>query len=161
MLNRKGFTLIELLVVITIIGLLSTLAVVSLNSARAKARDAKRVYDVKQLQTGLDLYLADGTNYPVHTGAITLGSTSYACFDEDGFVATCDAGGNTYMGTVPRAPDVPPGDVYTYRSNAGGTSYVIAFTLEADTGSLNTGLNCATASGLSAATGSPAACPTP
>ena len=47
--NKKGFTLIELLVVIAIIGLLSSLAVVNLNSARGKARDAKRVSDVKQL----------------------------------------------------------------------------------------------------------------
>ena len=53
--RKKGFTLIELLVVIAIIGLLSTLAVVSLNSARGKARDAKRVSDVKQLSTILEI----------------------------------------------------------------------------------------------------------
>ena len=53
--NQKGFTLIELLVVIAIIGLLSTMAVVSLNSARQKARDAKRVSDVKQISTVLQL----------------------------------------------------------------------------------------------------------
>ena len=63
---RKGFTLIELLVVIAIIALLSTLAVVALNSARAKARDAKRVSDVKQLMTALALYSTDNTTsaYP-------------------------------------------------------------------------------------------------
>ncbi|MEY4744976.1 MAG: hypothetical protein RL272_921, partial [Candidatus Parcubacteria bacterium] len=48
--NNKGFTLIELLVVIAIIGLLSTLAVVALNSARQKSRDSKRVADIKQIQ---------------------------------------------------------------------------------------------------------------
>ena len=41
-LSARGFTLIELLVVISIIGILSSFAVVSLNSARAKARDALR-----------------------------------------------------------------------------------------------------------------------
>ncbi|MBI3963654.1 MAG: type II secretion system protein [Candidatus Kerfeldbacteria bacterium] len=54
--NKKGFTLVELLVVIAIIGLLATLAFVSLNSARAKARDAKRVSDVRQIQSALELY---------------------------------------------------------------------------------------------------------
>ena len=58
-LRQKGFTLIELLVVIAIIGLLSTLAVVALNSARAKARDAKRVADIKQVQTALELFFND------------------------------------------------------------------------------------------------------
>ena len=47
--QRKGFTLIELLVVIAIIALLSTLAVVALNNAREKSRDAKRVSDIKQI----------------------------------------------------------------------------------------------------------------
>ena len=48
---KKGFTLIELLVVISIIGILSTLAVVSFNSGRGKARDARRVSDIKQIST--------------------------------------------------------------------------------------------------------------
>ena len=57
--NKKGFTLIELLVVIAIIGLLSTLAVVSLNNARAKARDAKRVSDIKQISILIEMEAAN------------------------------------------------------------------------------------------------------
>ncbi|MEK7653084.1 MAG: prepilin-type N-terminal cleavage/methylation domain-containing protein [Patescibacteria group bacterium] len=49
--NRKGFTLIELLVVIAIIGLLSSLAVVSLSSARNKAYDAGIKSDLSQFRT--------------------------------------------------------------------------------------------------------------
>ena len=51
--NKKGFTLIELLVVIAIIGLLSTLAIVSLNNARSKSRDARRTSDLKAIQTAM------------------------------------------------------------------------------------------------------------
>lgn len=58
--RRKGFTLIELLVVIAIIGVLSSLAVISLNGVREKSRDAKRVSDMdvvlKAFQLGKDAY---------------------------------------------------------------------------------------------------------
>ncbi|MFA4871802.1 MAG: type II secretion system protein [Patescibacteria group bacterium] len=49
--KQKGFTLIELLVVIAIIGLLSSLAVVSLNDARNKAKDAQIKSDLSQFRT--------------------------------------------------------------------------------------------------------------
>ena len=54
--SLRGFTLIELLVVIAIIGILSSVVLASLNSARQKGRDAKRISDVKQLQLALELY---------------------------------------------------------------------------------------------------------
>ncbi len=61
--NKKGFTLIELLVVIAIIGILSALAVVSLNGASKKAQDAKIKSDLNQLATAAESYFADHSDY--------------------------------------------------------------------------------------------------
>lgn len=63
--QQGGFTLIELLVVISIIGLLSTFAIISLDNARKKSRNAKRVADMKQIQMALSLYADNhGGKYP-------------------------------------------------------------------------------------------------
>lgn len=69
-LGRKGgFTLIELLVVIAIIGVLASVVLASLNSARRKSRDARRVADIKQLQLALELYFDSNSSYPAATFA--------------------------------------------------------------------------------------------
>jgi len=60
----KGFTLIELLVVIAIIGILSSVVLVSLNTARAKARDVKRLSDMHQMQIALEFYYNSFGRYP-------------------------------------------------------------------------------------------------
>ncbi len=62
--QKKGFTLIELLVVIAIIGILSSVVLSSLNSARAKARDAQRISTVRQIKTALELYYDTNSTYP-------------------------------------------------------------------------------------------------
>lgn len=62
--KRKGFTLIELLVVIAIIGILAAMVLVAVNGARAKARDAKRKSDLRNIKTSLALYMSDNEQYP-------------------------------------------------------------------------------------------------
>lgn len=64
--SAAGFTLIELLVVIAIIGLLSSIVMSSLNSARVKARDAKRIADLRSIRVALRLYLDDFKQYPTN-----------------------------------------------------------------------------------------------
>lgn len=144
--KNKGFTLIELLVVIAIIGILSTLAVVSLNNARQKSRDAKRVSDIKQIQTSLELYFADSNAYPAGT-AVTLGGASAQTLSSAGLTASGGASGTTYMGQVPSNPS-PGGDPYVYNQTSAGVSYTINFKLEGQTGGLIGGVHTASPSGV-------------
>ena len=143
--KQKGFTLIELLVVIAIIGLLSTLAVVALNNARMKARDAKRVSDIKQIQTALELYYNDQNTYPATAtiGGLCLGSTS-------GFAAACT--GVTYMAAVPTNPTPVDtgctGSIYTYTQTSSGASYTLAYCLGGVTGGVPAGVQTATPAGI-------------
>jgi len=74
--GERGFTLIELLVVIAIIGILSSVVLASLNGARVKGRDARRLSDLKQIQIALELYYdSGGGTYPndiyAATGSLT------------------------------------------------------------------------------------------
>ena len=62
--KQKGFTLLELLVVIGIIGLLASILVINLTSARRRARDTKRVADVRNLQTANEDYYGKNGKYP-------------------------------------------------------------------------------------------------
>ena len=67
--RTRGFTLIELLVVIAIIGLLSSIVLASLSTAREKALDAARMSDVKSLETALQMYFNDHGTFPPSSGA--------------------------------------------------------------------------------------------
>src|SRR3989338_132233 len=62
--KKSGFRLIELLVVVAIISLLSSIVMASLNSARAKARDAQRKENLHQLDTALRMYYLDNNDFP-------------------------------------------------------------------------------------------------
>ncbi|MFH1192864.1 MAG: type II secretion system protein [Candidatus Jorgensenbacteria bacterium] len=62
--KRSGFTLIEMLVVVAIIGLLSSVVVVGIGGAREKARDTKRVADLRSIQSYLEVNYNSATGYP-------------------------------------------------------------------------------------------------
>lgn len=98
--------MIELLVVVAIIGLLASIITTSLTSTRVRSRDTRRVSDLKQIKSGMDLYFATGNGYPdTATWNANIGK-----------LLRCDT---TDIMTVPNDPISP---AYNYTYTAGGTS---------------------------------------
>lgn len=120
--KQRGFTLIELLVVIAIIGILSSVVLASLNGARKKGRDARRISDLKQIQLALEMYYdSNSSEYP---DTLSLLAPTYISQ-----VPTDPSGGGACSGAY----------CYDNLTNAAGTcsvsggvcsNYVIGATLE-------------------------------
>lgn len=123
--TSRGFTLIELLVVIAIIGILSSVVLASLNTARNKGYDAQRVSNLRTIQTSLEMYYNDHNAYPA---AAAWSSRCPAWGGDRG-------GGNVIPGLVPTYLPSFPNDsqqdtsnnycCYLYYSN--GTDYKLLF----------------------------------
>jgi prepilin-type N-terminal cleavage/methylation domain-containing protein len=132
--SNLGFTLIELLVVIAIIGMLSAVILVSLSSARQKARDARRISDVRQIISAAELFFNDCNQYPASLATsanngctgVTLGS---------------------FLPTIPTNPS-PGGATYTYTSASPYSAYTLTFSLERANGTLASGAHTATQNGI-------------
>ncbi len=120
-----AFTLVELLVVIAIIGILSTLSVVAFNNVRAKARDSRRLSDVRQIGMALEMYYNDKGVYPAPptpTGTPITG----LCLSNLGISSTCGA-----IPYLQKIPSDPLSNIhYTYSYLNSGESYRLGFNLE-------------------------------
>jgi prepilin-type N-terminal cleavage/methylation domain-containing protein len=64
MFNKKGFTLIEILVAVSIIGFLTTIVLVSLNSAKEKAQETASIKQLDEVKKALAMFYADNGYYP-------------------------------------------------------------------------------------------------
>lgn len=108
--RNKGFTLIELLVVIAIIGILSSVVLASLNSARVKGRIAATQTSLKAFSSGLTICLGDSIAITPDSGtAPTAGG------------AACTVGGTAY--TWPALPTVGTWSYTTAWTTTLGTSF--------------------------------------
>ncbi len=123
--EAKGFTLIELLVVIAIIGLLSSVVLSSLNTARAKGNDANRRTSIHNLQVALELYYQQNDSYPLSGGATTpnAGWTT----SNDSSWTTLQSALSPYMSRLPTDPTQSssgwPGASGTYSYSYYSNSY--------------------------------------
>ena len=103
--DNRGFTLIELLVVIAVIGILAAVILGSLNSARAKSRNAKRTGDISQLIKAFNLGLTTTNSLP-NPGAfwVCVSQSCYSGWSSYTANATVDAHFTPYMSTKPIDP---------------------------------------------------------
>lgn len=121
--TNQAFTLIELLIVIAIIGILSSVVLMSLNTAREKSRDTARYQQANEFLKALELYHTDTGQYPVTVSVDTPVPFS-----------TVQPTISTYMSSVPADPTYPANQGYHYCSTADGSSMAILINTENDVG---------------------------
>jgi type II secretion system protein G len=126
----QGFTLIELLVVIAIIGVLSSVVLASLNTARARARNAQRLADLSEVRKALEMYASDnGGTYP-STGGMS------SVYMDPGCAQTNPGSGDwvpnlvpAYMPALPRDPrpisQISPSLASCYMYSSNGQHYLL------------------------------------
>jgi len=122
--TKRGFTLIELLVATTIILLLTSVGVVTYQSAQKKGRDSKRKSDLEQFRAALEMYRSDNELYPIGQWSAAL-----VALNNGGYLST--------------APQDPKSYSYYYNS-AAGYSYDLCAYLETG-GADDCGSNCGSA----------------
>jgi prepilin-type N-terminal cleavage/methylation domain-containing protein len=115
--SKSAFTLVELLIVVALIGILSSMAVVTFTGSQKRARDAQRRSDLKQYQTGVEAYSLRSGSYPIHQSSAIV-SQDAVCKTELKFVS---------------CPVDPKSGWYNYYyiSDAAGSSYAVWAQLEA------------------------------
>ena len=126
--SKRGFTLIEIMIVVAIIAILASVVLIGLGPTQRIGRDARRLSDLRQVQTGLELYFNKCGYYPGTEQSGTCGPR------QD--IATWDALNSSLTGSniginqnIPKDPSA--GRIYDYRSD--GVTYVLRADLE-DTG---------------------------
>lgn len=151
--------MIELLAVISIIGILGTLGTVSLEGVKRLGRDLRRLGDVKQVQTALELYFASHNFYPPDgvpgAGGAVLGGSLGALALDDSHGWTKEPEGIIYI-RLPSGNPLPGGIPYFYRSmDVDGNDcerdcsyYEIRFATEGKIGELSSGEHSVTPLGI-------------
>jgi len=124
-------------------------------SARAKARDAKRLSEIKAIQTALVLYQSEKSKFPDSRGVTLIleneaNEYAYLCAADAGFHTKKDDCGTNqlFLNPVPRDPSSRDPFFYKYTSTQDQQSYTITFSLETAAGQMKAGEHTATPAGI-------------
>ncbi len=129
--KNKGFTLIELLVVVAIIGLLASVVLASLSTARGRGRDAKRLQDMNQVRTALELYNSTNNAYPSTGGAWWGVCPAFQSKGTSGFGGYIPDLAPTYIPILPTEPKPTANNTcYVYRSDGRDYIFLVYLTVE-------------------------------
>lgn len=125
---RKGFTLIEILIVVAIISILSSVVLIGLGPTQRIGRDARRLADLRQVQTGLGLYFNKCGYYPGVAQPNNPPCAEFQVISGWASLKSAIQGSNVIVETLPNDPTA--GKNYFYGVASDGSGYVIGAILE-------------------------------